>query len=442
TAVENYSLLRREIYHLEQKIRLDFSAPRKKNIIEKLWNEIIPIGRIVRINESMLGVVVKQHRAPEIMRERDFFLVEILSDNGQIYKFLPKDYDIYSLVYPLEQLQLNKIKNSPQDITKIFNEIQLNVSLSIENQSIENSQNTENLIREKLRSNGISLHEPSEELETSLEVLEKHPCHKCEYYQDHKTKQRHLSNVKRKYDQITRRILESENLSYEAFKRMTKVLEDLRFIDKEHSLLDKGYLLATIHHENDILLAEAIFSGLIIRYMPQELVGAFAIFSMGRKDSGRFERVPKVKNRKLVKLFRKLLDYDKKIRYFETKRHVPPINITRSFSLRFVELAMLWASGKDIEDILHLTTMAAGDIINHLRRVLNLMTQSRIVIQRLVDLDMSPEIMDEAIKSLRRSHVVSLLDETSTDEYDLEKLDYFDEEKKDEYSSPIMRLRK
>jgi hypothetical protein len=72
---------------------------------------------------------------------------------------------------------------------------------------------------------------------------------------------------------------------------------------------------------------------------------------------------------------------------------------------------MLWSQGEDLEDLVQLTTMLEGDIVNNLRRALNLLQQLRII---AIKLSLTHNIpFDEAINSLKRSHVISQLDEDS-----------------------------
>ena len=144
----------------------------------------------------------------------------------------------------------------------------------------------------------------------------------------------------------------------------------------------------------------------------------FAIFSLGRKEKGAFERTPKIKSKRVLNIYNFLKSLDQKIENREQIHQISATNITRNFSLRLAELARLWVEGKDLDELTPLTTMSEGDIVNHLRRVLSLMTQIRNIIIRM-DIGIPLELFDQAILGLRRSHVVPTLSEDVTSDFEM-----------------------
>ena len=78
--------------------------------------------------------------------------------------------------------------------------------------------------------------------------------------------------------------------------------------------------------------------------------------------------------------------------------------------------------------------MSEGDIVNHLRRVLSLMTQIRNIILRM-EIGIPLELFDEAVTRLKRSHVIPTLSEDVTSDLDLvEESNESEKEQKEENS--------
>lgn len=440
TAMEMYIGLNREYKALHAKIELDTSDPNTKDTINSIWNQIIPLGKIILLpprndNPALLGIIVGLEKEKRIMDEKNFFPVIVLLETGNTVRLLPNEYSIFSMIFPF-----NKIKPEHYDIetkkyNQLFLEIKFNLNQALQQKIIQEPKLTEQLIRSKLEDNNIifisSTLEKDEVNEVVLE-LEEHPCNNCELYREHRDQYSRIVRLQKKYNTMKKRLLESENLSYDAFKRMMNVLIDFKFVTKKGELNEKGFILSNIHHDNDILIAEAIQKKLFTGLNPAELVSLFAIFCLGKKEKGAFERTPKIRSRKVLNVYHNLKGFDQKFISRENFHNIPEINITRNFSLRFAELARMWCEGKDLDELTPLTTMSEGDIVNHLRRVLSLMTQIRNLIIRM-EIGISLDLFDQAIQAIRRSHVVPTLTEDISAE--IENLE--DEEDDEHEHEPV-----
>ena len=422
-AIEKYIGLNREYKALHARIELDLRENKTKEVVESIWNQYLPLGKIIRLrtkrdNQSLLGIIVGLDKEKKIMDEHNFFPVVALLETGRTARLLPNEYNIYSMIFPFNKVKPEHYNYETKKYQQLFSEIKFNLQQALDSNVIQEAKITEQLIRTSLENANIEFISHGMEKDEVDEVvveLEKHPCFNCEYYFEHKDAYMRLNRLNKKYSSIKRRLLDSQNLSYDAFKRMMGVLIDFKFVTKKGELNEKGYVLSNIHHDNDILLAETIHRKLFSGLQPSELVALFAIFSLGKKEKGAFERTPKIKSRRVLNIYNIMKSLDQKFQSREHVHDIPEINITRNFSLRLPELARLWCEGKDLDDLTPMTTMSEGDIVNHLRRVLSLMTQIRNIIIRM-DIGISLDLFDEAIMRLRRSHVVPTLTEDVSSE--------------------------
>lgn len=410
TLEQEYSILRNQI-------KLDFNLPKLQPHFEYIWKKILPIGRVIIYQEDMtspkiIGILIKQLPPKNrIMTENTFFAAQFLFENGETEVLLPSEYDFVSIVVPLEKDHRTKVSRLNMDV---FKQIEKQLKLEIVKQTIGTPKNTYKYIAEYFYENKVELlnQRPTEEFETIELFINENPCKGCEFFEEHN----HLHKQRQKYltqlHQLETRLIESQNLSYVAFQRMVKVLEKLKFYEDGY-LTQKGHLLSFIHQENDILIAETFSQEFFKELGPAELCGATAMFVIGEQDKG-YGKIPRIKNKQLFNLYHSIRRLNDTITALENHERVPAIHNQRSFSLKFVELAVRWSNGADLEELIRITSMLEGDIVNYLRRTLNLIQQLRIILFKL-GFDQSLPFGD-AIESLRRSYVITQLDEESEDE--------------------------
>ena len=352
-AVEMFMGLNREYRALHARIELDLKDRHIHAQVEAIWNQHLSLGKIIQLSnideeKQLLGIIVGLEKEKRIMDERNFFPVIALLENGKTARLLPHDYNLFSMIFPF-----NKVKPEHYDIEtkkyqQLFNEIKFNLTQALESHIIEQPTMAEQVIRAHLESENIafiSSDMQKDEVDELVFELEKHPCYNCELYYEHKDAYLRLNRLTKKYNGIQKRLMESENLSYESFKRMMNLLIDFKFVTKGGELNEKGFILSNIHHDNDILIAESIQKKLFTGLTPPELVALFAIFSLGRKEKGAFERTPKIKSKRVLNIYNFLKSLDQKIENREQVHQISATNITRNFSLRLAELARLWVEG-------------------------------------------------------------------------------------------------
>ncbi|MHA2339989.1 MAG: hypothetical protein ACXACX_22035, partial [Candidatus Hodarchaeales archaeon] len=299
----------------------------------------------------------------------------------------------------------------PKEFLRLFTAFRSQFNEILTQENTDKLQTAESLILAYLSNQSIDTTSKSlsEELNNVEYLIQENLCSGCEYYDEHKQIYLLRKKWKRDLNYLENRVLESQNLSYEAFLKMVKVLDRLDYIEGSN-LGEYGYLLAYIHHENDLLLTEGIKLGYFDNLSSSELCGVIAMFVAGEREKS-FEKIPKVKNKRIFNLFHKFRRLNEQISKFESLENVPSIHNQRSISLRFTELAIRWSKNYELEDLVQITTMLEGDIVNNLRRTLNLLQQLKIISIKLTLNHNIP--FDEAIESLKRSHVVSQLESDS-----------------------------
>jgi len=208
------------------------------------------------------------------------------------------------------------------------------------------------------------------EAERFERLAEQHPCHACPDRPEHERWAVRASQLERQVEGVDRRIRTRTETLARQFDRVLGVLEELGYV-RSFSILPKGDVLARIYGEGDLVVAEAIGSGLLDGLSPAE---AAAIVSTLVYESR--ERVP----RTTVELptaaaedrYRRLQEIWRRVRRAEDQHHV---ELSRELDPGFATPLFHWAEGKQLDAVLSETGMAPGDFVRNAKQLLDLLRQ-------------------------------------------------------------------
>jgi ATP-dependent RNA helicase HelY len=156
------------------------------------------------------------------------------------------------------------------------------------------------------------------------------------------------------------------------FDGVVSVMTQMGFLDEKNWLLtDDGRVLARIFHESDLLVVEALRTGIFDGLSPAELAGLVStiVYEYRGPDDPPSPWFP---TRELQERFRKLEALSVQIDVIEGKHglsaHRPP-------DPGFLALAHGWCSGVELADLVDDGELAGGDIVRNLRQVIDLCRQ-------------------------------------------------------------------
>ena len=156
------------------------------------------------------------------------------------------------------------------------------------------------------------------------------------------------------------------------FDGVISVMAEMGFLDERRwELTDDGRVLSRIFHESDLLVVEALRSGLFDDLSPAELAGLVSsiVYEYRGPDDA---PPPWFPTRELQDRFQKLEGLSLQIDVVEGKHglsaHRPP-------DAGFLALAHGWCSGVELADLVDDGELAGGDIVRSLRQVIDLCRQ-------------------------------------------------------------------
>lgn len=198
-----------------------------------------------------------------------------------------------------------------------------------------------------------------------------HPVAGCPDVEDHLHAAAEAERAEKDLARLSRRVRgRSESIARE-FDRVLRVLEAWGYVDG-WSVTDAGRLLARIYAESDLLLAEALRTGLFDGLDPAEtaaLASCVTYEPRGRSGAGPSPaRLPTsrlgVRHRDLERLWRSLAGDEYDAGLPETR--APDAGIAGEIHA--------WATGGELAEIVD-DDLTPGDFVRHAKRVIDLLTQ-------------------------------------------------------------------
>lgn len=200
--------------------------------------------------------------------------------------------------------------------------------------------------------------------------LKAHPCHQCPDREEHARWAERWFKLERDTETLKRRVENRTNTVARTFDRVCDVLTALGYLDGE-KVTEQGSHLRRIYTDMDLVAAEAIRAGIFDELAPSELAAVLSalVFEARRADDASSPKLPGGKVQpalaELVRLWGQLdaLERDHKLDFL------------REPDLGFAWAAWRWAEGDDLDDVLMVTGLSAGDFVRWMKQLLDLCGQ-------------------------------------------------------------------
>jgi ATP-dependent RNA helicase HelY len=175
------------------------------------------------------------------------------------------------------------------------------------------------------------------------------------------------------------------------------LLDRWGYVERDRwQLTDRGAVLARIYHESDLLVAEALSSGLFDGLSPAALAGVLSGCTYEAR-AGRWRDAPKVP--KAVRgSVQQLESLGEGLRQDEEAHHLPR---TRRVDAGLAAAVFAWAGGERLDRVLERAELPAGDFVRNAKQLIDLLRQLALVAPRRA----TAEAAGEAAAALERGVV-------------------------------------
>jgi ATP-dependent RNA helicase HelY len=242
-----------------------------------------------------------------------------------------------------------------------------------------------------------SLHDARKRLEAMALELSQVPCHRCPHRGEQERALKRSDRIRQATEGRGRLVRDLEQSYWEQFLRVVEVLRHFEYLS-DTTLSSEGRLIASLRHDNELLVARVAFSGLVEGLGPAETAALLScLVEEPREIETRFARDLLRRHAHLRRRVQAMETLTDEVRRVQESRRV---DLPVSMHLTYLAAAYEWTAGE--EDWARLTRNLfgghEGDLIRAFRRLIDLCRQ-------LVD---SPELSDGLHSSLQQA--VRMLD--------------------------------
>lgn len=228
-----------------------------------------------------------------------------------------------------------------------------------------------------------------------LHKLQIFACDTCKLYKKHSKNLEVLKRIDSKKKKLLKEIEKQKDIYWNKFIAHRAVLKEYGYIQNDYPT-EKGKTTSQIRSENELYLAEIIFSGVLENLTPSQLAGVICALTT---EELRIE-IPYIPFSEPVrKTLNQIRNIKRKLEKVQSKYDIEaPLYINPYFS----SLIELWVEGAEWETVSEQIEIGEGDIVRAFKRVVD-------VLRQLTTIDNIPETLvftaREAIEKIQRPPV-------------------------------------
>lgn len=228
-----------------------------------------------------------------------------------------------------------------------------------------------------------------------LHKLQTFACDNCKLYKKHSKNLEVLKRIDSKKKKLLKEIEKQKDIYWNKFIAHRAVLKEYGYIQNDYPT-EKGKTTSQIRSENELYLAEIIFSGVLENLTPSQLAGVICALTT---EELRIE-IPYIPFSEPVrKTLNQIRNIKRKLEKVQSKYDIEaPLYINPYFS----SLIELWVEGAEWETVSEQIEIGEGDIVRAFKRVVD-------VLRQLTTIDNIPETLvftaREAIEKIQRPPV-------------------------------------
>lgn len=202
-----------------------------------------------------------------------------------------------------------------------------------------------------------------------LQKMHSYECDTCKLFKKHMKILDVLARYSAKEKALEKEIEKQKDIFWNKFLSHRAVLMDYGYIKDDYPT-EKGITISQIRSENELFLAQVIFSGVLDGLTPAELASVICAITTEDMRADLYSQLPLSPNvrKKLNKIKDIRRDLDKKQKNHDVE---DPMYINGYYS----PLIEMWATGSEWDDIIDQVDMGEGDIVRCFKRVIDVLRQ-------------------------------------------------------------------
>jgi ATP-dependent RNA helicase HelY len=205
----------------------------------------------------------------------------------------------------------------------------------------------------------------------SAQAADAHPCASCPDLRSHVRAAERADRLAADTARLERVIRGRTESLARQFDRVLRVLEAWGYV-QGWSLTDGGQRLARLYHECDLLIAEALDSGLLDDLDPAAVAGLVSTFTYEARGPAGVGPAPWFPSRRVRERWHAIEALAAELHRAEQEAGLP---VTRAPDPGFVALAYAWAAGEELGDVIADEEISGGDFVRNIKQLIDLLRQ-------------------------------------------------------------------
>lgn len=202
-----------------------------------------------------------------------------------------------------------------------------------------------------------------------LQKMHSYECDTCKLFKKHMKILDVLARYSAKEKALEKEIEKQKDIFWNKFLSHRAVLMDYGYIKDDYPT-ERGITISQIRSENELFLAQVIFSGVLDGLTPAELASVICAITTEDMRADLYSQLPLSPNvrKRLNKIKDIRRDLDKKQKNHDVD---DPMYVNGFYS----PLIEMWATGSEWDDIIDQVDMGEGDIVRCFKRVIDVLRQ-------------------------------------------------------------------
>lgn len=221
-------------------------------------------------------------------------------------------------------------------------------------------------------------------------------CDTCKLYKKHMKSLDLLERYQKRGEQLAKEIDNQRDIFWNKFLSHRNVLSIYGYLQDDFPT-DKGKTASQIRSENELFLAEIIFSGVLDNLTPAELASVICAITTEDMRADMYSQLPL--SQKVRKTLNKIKDIRRKLERVQNENNVDDCMYINSFYCALIEM---WTNGAEWDEIINQVEMGEGDVVRCFKRVVD-------VLRQLTTIENVPETLvftaREAIENVLREPI-------------------------------------
>ncbi len=229
-----------------------------------------------------------------------------------------------------------------------------------------------------------------------LNKMHSYNCDTCKLYKKHMKAVELLERFEKRGQQLAKEINNQKDIFWNKFISHKNVLSEYGYLKDDYPT-ERGKTASQIRSENELFLAEIIFSGVLEGLTPAELASVVCAITTEDMRAEMYSHLPL--SQKVRKTLNKIKDIKRKLDRVQTENNVDDCMYMNSFYSALIEM---WVNGAEWEDVISDVEAGEGDVVRCFKRVVD-------VLRQFTTIDNVPEELiftaREAIENIQREPI-------------------------------------